>query len=76
MDLCKCGCDKDLTHNKECPICDMPSPPSCKWGACDGYWETQCDHEWHLPEGTPKENGMNYCPMCGKPLEQREECNE
>jgi hypothetical protein len=25
MNICECGCDKDLTTNGECPICDKAS---------------------------------------------------
>lgn len=31
---------------------------------------------WVLWEGTPAENGMNYCPRCGAKLEQEKETTD
>lgn len=31
----------------------------------DGFWDTDCDSLWATLEGTPAENSMKYCPMCG-----------
>lgn len=28
-------------------------------------WMSECDQYWYLEEGTPRENGMIYCPFCG-----------
>lgn len=42
----------------------------CEWSCGDedcGYWNT-CGNEWILMEGTPADNGMNFCPICGKKL--------
>jgi hypothetical protein len=32
------------------------------------FWQTSCGEEWNMPdnEGTPEENGINFCPMCGR----------
>lgn len=39
----------------------------CTWTEDeDGNWETGCDQIFVLIEGTPKQNGMNYCCYCGK----------
>jgi len=34
----------------------------------DEYWSTSCGEEFVTIEGTPKENGNNFCPSCGNPL--------
>ena len=42
-----------------------------KWLTCDDGWGdvhyqcSECGQEWCLNDGTPEENGMNYCPHCG-----------
>lgn len=48
----------------------------CTWthdaDADDNAWEGTCGALWELIEGTPKENKMNFCPQCGKRVEQHE----
>jgi len=34
----------------------------------DEHWETSCGQEFMIIDGTPKDNGYNFCPSCGKPL--------
>lgn len=34
----------------------------------DVVWISECNYEFMLNEGTPKENGFYYCPKCGKEL--------
>ena len=34
----------------------------------DECWSTSCGKEFVMITGTPKENGYNFCPSCGKPL--------
>lgn len=45
---------------------------TCTWkNDSDGhgyYWETDCGNAFQVVDGTPKDNGMNYCPYCGKRL--------
>lgn len=36
----------------------------------DTIWETGCGHVAYIPEGTPRENDMNFCWYCGKRLEE------
>lgn len=37
-----------------------------EYDAFHDYWICgHCDLEWTMNDGTPKENGMNYCPRCG-----------
>ncbi len=33
-------------------------------------WHGECGWEWDLDDGTPKENGIIFCPSCGRPLVQ------
>ena len=49
-----------------------PERETTKWEAvedCDGdehYKCAACGEEWFLIEGTPADNGMKYCPHCGR----------
>lgn len=44
---------------------------NCKWVEdYNGTWETSCENAFEITEGTPDENGMKYCPYCGKKLIQ------
>jgi hypothetical protein len=40
---------------------------TCIWSCGDPDWNlwNTCGNPWQLTEGTPKENGMNFCPICG-----------
>ena len=41
----------------------------CHWNleSIDDYhYETECDKSWHFPDGTAQENGLVFCPHCGK----------
>ncbi|QEM41046.1 hypothetical protein [Pseudomonas phage vB_PaeM_RP7] len=40
----------------------------CRWSQAGGLWFSDCGLEWTFIEDGPKENGMNYCPKCGKVL--------
>lgn len=37
----------------------------------EGYWAGSCGISWTLDSGTPRKNGMNFCPKCGKRLKQK-----
>jgi len=43
---------------------------ACEWkhDDDDGFWDTECGQPWRFDDGGPKENHMNFCPCCGKPL--------
>ena len=41
---------------------------ACRWVDQDDYWQTDCGELWTLIADGPAENGMNYCPKCGRPL--------
>ena len=45
-------------------------PLTCEWAhnEDDGFWETACGQSWRFDDGGPKENHMNFCHCCGKPL--------
>ena len=45
----------------------------CIWRQTDdinmpGTWEADCGAMWTFTEGGPKDNDMNFCPNCGKPV--------
>lgn len=37
-----------------------------EWG--NEPWVSDCGLQWALPDGPPKDNGMRFCPGCGKAL--------
>ena len=45
-----------------------------EWEEVDDVWGdihyrcSVCGCEWYLEDGSPAENGMNYCPSCGARL--------
>ena len=50
----------------------------CEWSReSDDVWRSDCGLLWEFDnEETPKANNMNYCPQCGKILEEAPECWE
>lgn len=46
----------------------------CYWkhDEFEGYWVAECGMKWCFPEGTPFQNGMRYCPKCGKKLRRKD----
>ena len=50
----------------------------CEWSReSDDVWRSDCGLLWEFDnEETPKGNNMNYCPQCGKILEEASECWE
>lgn len=43
----------------------------CEWEIMEeglNAWQGTCGVAWILEDGTPADNGMNYCPRCGRPL--------
>ena len=47
----------------------------CEWSReSDDVWRSDCGLLWEFDnEETPKANNMNYCPQCGKILEESPE---
>ena len=47
----------------------------CEWSReSDDVWRSDCGLLWEFDnEETPKANNMNYCPQCGKTLEEAPE---
>lgn len=46
-------------------------PGQCLWSQDldDDMWETSCKQAWVFPDGTPKDNGVKFCPFCGAAAE-------
>ena len=43
----------------------------CQWSEDDdGNWSGTCGCTWVLEAGTPNENDMKFCPICGRPMKQ------
>jgi len=57
------------------PAVDAEPVKRGKWLTCDDGWGdvhyqcSECGQEWCLNDGTPEENGMNYCPHCWAKME-------
>jgi hypothetical protein len=56
---------------------DLSAPPTeaekraqCEWvlDDIDGKWDTGCGEAFFFEVDGPAENGMRYCPYCGKRL--------
>jgi hypothetical protein len=46
---------------------DDVHPTVCGWqDNAEGQSDTDCGGVWECNDGTPPENGMKYCPFCGK----------
>lgn len=43
---------------------------TCEWKSDDSdhSWEGQCGTKWQFFDDGPTENGMKFCPGCGKPV--------
>ena len=45
----------------------------CTWAEdSDGVWETSCGHEFLFEDGSPADNGAEFCMFCGGGIEQVE----
>jgi len=73
------GIDEAPYEYAEHVIADLPPVTSGRhkgrWIECDGYDGdtyydcSECGESWTTIEGTPWDNGMNYCPNCGAKME-------
>ena len=44
----------------------------CVWtDDSDGGWIRSCGVRWECDYETPTDNGMNFCPRCGRRLDQK-----
>ena len=50
----------------------------CEWIYDDTHdkWDTACGEMFVMIEGTPHDNGMVYCPYCGKAINFKEEARD
>lgn len=52
----------------------METLTTCVWSQCSyadldsNNWQTDCGNNFCLFDGGPKDNQMEYCCYCGKPL--------
>lgn len=62
---------KELVSNIVKAELDGPKEP-CVWiYNSDGFWKTACNEAQYFTEGNIKENNHNYCPYCGKKIEEQ-----
>lgn len=47
--------------------------PGCSWRFDGDLWASECGLSWEFPERGPKENGVRYCPKCGKTVRDADE---
>lgn len=52
----------------------LRTPDRCQWEE-DGTWATSCGSYFDIACGTPSDNGMAFCPYCGRPIDA-ENANE
>jgi hypothetical protein len=46
-----------------------PMETNCRWKEDDdGVWETACQHAFVFSDGSPAQNGFEFCPYCGGKL--------
>lgn len=51
----------DKRVGRQC-LWERENDPDMSW------WNTSCGQAWSFTTDGPKENGMNFCHYCGKPL--------
>ena len=66
-----------IKNQKSTKELETKDTEACTWSYeewSDGdMWKGECGVEWAMFDGTPEENGMNFCPRCGKKLIEEEE---
>ncbi len=76
----KATCDAYVTCWSDvvnAPSADVQSVKHGKWEELTDYggWGdthyrcSVCGEEWHLEDGTPQQNNMNFCPRCGSRMD-------
>lgn len=73
-------CTNPLYCGTKCKNCGLfaTDPDSCKWTQVDDEhmpdtWQADCGAMWTFTDGGPQDNGMNFCPNCGKPLIEKQD---
>ena len=46
----------------------LRTPDRCQWQEDGEAWVTQCGHLFQICHGSPEDNGMDFCPFCGRPI--------
>lgn len=50
---------------------NFPPIQVCRWSWLDeDCWSGECGARWSFPDGTPQQNNMQFCPVCGGRLVQ------
>lgn len=64
--------DTDLTRARDMIAEALPDNKKCVWtyDAADDIWDTGCGGLYNITEGAPDDNRMDYCPYCGKAIEE------
>lgn len=68
--------DEAISMVKELPSAPVRKTKRGRWIERDGvygdvYYECSvCGESWVTIEGAPKDNRMNYCPMCGADMRE------
>ena len=70
--------ERDAYHTLSEAIEALQNQKTGKWVEHEEWYDTyyecsSCGEEFSLIEGTPKDNGYNYCPSCGTKMECEEE---
>jgi len=51
----------------------MSRKDTCEWIRDEnGIYDTACSNMYEITYGTPKDNHMEYCPYCGKRIEEKD----
>jgi predicted nucleic-acid-binding Zn-ribbon protein len=77
MVMCnKCGCrvysaTAEIWNTRTELEAEKQADELCNWfHDDDGMYESDCGLSWQCIDGSPKENHMEYCPKCGKKLNE------
>lgn len=58
------GAEKEVARETAPPVA------TCSWNEdAGGFWETSCGEAFVFTADGPVENGMRFCPYCGRSLE-------
>lgn len=58
-------------HDARIANLENPGILVCRWIWLDeDCWLGECGARWSFPDGTPTDNAMQFCPVCGGRLVQ------